>query len=245
MIIGHELFENNHAKPFLKWAGGKKSLLPYLLKLIPKDYNNYYEPFLGGGSLFFALHPRKAYLSDLNGELINAYMQIKTNTDGVIKYLKRMKYNRKSYYKIREMKPQNNLKRAARFIYLNKTCWNGLYRVNPQGEFNVPIGRYKNPTICDKKNLQNASRTLKNAVLKTTDFESIVTDASKNDLIYFDPPYTTSNCDNGFINYNSKLFLLNDQIRLQKTMIDCDRKGCKIIMSNSNHLFIKKLYKKI
>ena len=152
---------NGQAKPFLKWAGGKKRLLPRLLKFVPKEYNNYYEPFLGGGSLFFALRPKKAYLSDLNEELINTYTQVRNNVSEVIKHLKGMKYNKKSYYKIRDMKPKNNAKRAAKFIYLNKTCWNGLYRVNPQGEFNVPIGRYKNPTICDEENLKNVGKALK------------------------------------------------------------------------------------
>jgi len=239
-----KIIENQHAKPFLKWAGGKKRLLSRLLEFIPKEYNNYYEPFLGGGSLFFALHPRKAYLSDLNKDLINTYIQIERNVDMVIKFLKEMKYDEESYYKIRDMKSKNDAKRAARIIYLNRTCWNGLYRVNPQGEFNVPMGRYKNPTICDEGNLKNVGKILKKAVVKNCDFEKMVNRASKDDLIYFDPPYTTACRNNGFIEYNSKLFSLDDQIRLKKIMSECDRRGCKIIMSNANHVFIRKLYRK-
>ncbi|GAH81046.1 unnamed protein product, partial [marine sediment metagenome] len=165
---------NHRAKPFLKWAGGKKSLLPYLLQCVPKNYENYYEPFLGGGSLYFALGPKSAHLSDLNEELINTYIQVKRNVEELIEHLQKMHYNKKEYYNIRSINPQNDLERAARFIYLNKTCWNGLYRVNKKGNFNVPIGRYENPSICDKKRLRLARTALQNATLLVVDFEKIL-----------------------------------------------------------------------
>lgn len=238
-----KISENCYAKPFLKWAGGKKRLLPELLKYVPTEYNNYYEPFLGGGSLFFALRPKKAYLSDLNEELINTYEQIKVDVDEVIKYLKKMKYDKKAYYRIRGMSLRNNSRRAARFIYLNRACWNGLYRVNPRGKFNVPFGRYENPTICNEENLKNVGKVLKKAVIKNCDFGKIVHKASKDDLIYFDPPYTTAYRNNGFIKYNSKLFSLKDQIRLRNAVRELDKKGCNILISNANHKFIENLYK--
>lgn len=235
--------ENEHAKPFLKWAGGKRRLLPYLIECVPKYYNNYYEPFLGGGSLFFAIKPQNAYLSDLNSDLINTYTQIKNNVDLVIRYLRTMKYGTKSYDRIREMKYKSPAKRAAKFIYLNKTCWNGLYRVNKAGNFNVPIGRYTNPTICNRHHLRYVSRILKNAYLRSADFEEVIKSTKQNDLIYFDPPYTTSHKNNNFIEYNAQLFSPEDQERLHKTAIVCHTKGCKIIISNADHKFITNLYK--
>lgn len=236
------IIKNGNAKPFLKWAGGKKKLLNDLLKVIPAEYNNYFEPFLGSGALFFALQPHKAHLSDLNKELINTYTQIKINSDEVIKFLKQMNFDSDNYYKIRAMKTNNNILRAARFIYLNKTCWNGLYRENSRGEFNVPIGRYRNPLICDEENLRNVNMVLKRAVIKHADFENAVKNAKKNDLVYFDPPYTTSHKNNSFIEYNSQIFSLDDQIRLKNIMHDLNNRGCKIIMSNADHKFIKNLY---
>ncbi len=230
-------------RPFLKWAGGKKALLPELLKIIPKNYNRYFEPFLGSGALFFALEPKEAYLSDLNSELINSYQQIKRNVGGVIKFLKNMPYQKKYYYNIRSQRLSNNLRRAARFIYLNKTCWNGLYRVNPKGRFNVPIGRYDNPTICDEEKLKNVSKILKNVTIRGLDFEKAVKDTTEGDLIYLDPPYTTSHKNNGFIEYNSRIFSLKDQNRLKDAVVELDKKGCKIIMSNAEHDYIRRLYK--
>lgn len=211
-------FQNNgYVRPFLKWAGGKRKLLPYLLKLVPEKYDNYYEPFLGGGSLFFAIKPKNAYLSDMNDDLMNTYVQIKDNVELVIKYLKMMQYNKESYYQIRSMNVKSPAKRAAKFIYLNKTCWNGLYRVNKAGIFNVPMGKYTNLTICNENELQLVSRVLQNAKLRSADFEEVIKNINENDFIYFDPPYTTSHKNNNFIEYNAQLFspeIRSDYIKL-------------------------------
>jgi len=218
-------------------------LLQDIEKFVPSDYNKYYEPFLGGGALFFKLEPSVSQLSDINSELINTYQQVKNNVNDIIKQLKSMKYNKSTYYKIRSLKTTDKVVRAARFIYLNRTCWNGLYRENKKGEFNVPIGKYENPLICDSDNLINASRMLEKTELTKGDFKLVLKNCSKGDLIYLDPPYVTSHKDNGFIEYNSKIFSLEDQLRLRNTMIRLDKKGCKLIMSNADHKFIKKIYK--
>jgi DNA adenine methylase len=231
-------------KPFLKWAGGKKRLLPKLLNFIPKKYNSYFEPFLGSGTLYFALKPKEAYLSDINEELINTFNQIKTNVELVLDYLEGMEYKKKYYYDLRAKKIFDKSLQAARFIYLNKTCWNGLYRVNSKGEFNVPMGKYKNPTIFESESLIRVSKQLKTAEIFIADFEEAVKEATKNDFIYFDPPYTTSKKNNGFIKYNSKLFSLEDQFRLEKIMTELDRRGCKIVTSNADHPTIRECFRK-
>ncbi|MFC1480521.1 DNA adenine methylase [Candidatus Omnitrophota bacterium] len=231
------------AKPFLKWAGGKRSLIEELLKLVPSKYNRYHEPFLGGGALYFALKPRKAYLSDMNEDLMNAYIQIKDSKEKVIKHLSKIKHSKEEYYRIREWKPFKQHLKAVRFIYLNRTCWNGLYRVNSKGGFNVPFGKYNNPMICDVENINNVNACLRGVGLNIADFGKALNKAKKDDLIYLDPPYTTSHKDNGFIKYNSKIFSLDDQYRLRDKMTELNSVGCKIIMSNADHKTIRKCYK--
>ncbi len=231
------------AKPFLKWAGGKKVLLTELLRFVPLRYNHYFEPFLGSGALFFALKPRKAYLSDLNKELINAYKQVKFNVKKINAGLDNLKFNKKTYLSFRKKKARSKLGKAVRFMYLNKTCWNGLYRENKKGEFNVPMGKYKSPLICDKENLIQVSKVLKRSVILRKDFETILKKAKKNDFVYLDPPYVTGHSNNGFIEYNSKIFSWQDQKRLRKVVGELHKKKCKIIMSNANHIVIRNLYK--
>lgn len=230
------------AKPFLKWAGGKRALIPSLSKLIPQDFNRYFEPFLGGGALFFELNPSRSILSDVNVELINAYLQIKNNPNDVIRKLKKIRHCKEEYYKIRSQRPKSVVSRAARFIYLNRTCWNGLYRENKNGEFNVPMGRYINPLICDSEGLMQASKSLKNAQINSCDFEDILAKAQKKDLIYLDPPYVTGHKNNGFINYNNKIFKWEDQKRLASVAMDLKKKGCYVIISNASHESIDQLY---
>ena len=230
------------AKPFLKWAGGKKALLPELLKHVPSTYNRYFEPFLGSGTLYFALRPKEAFLSDLNEELINTYKQIEGNAKKVIAILKLMKYGKDYYYKTRSKSSRSGIFRAAKFIYLNRTCWNGLYRVNAKGGFNVPFGSYINPIICDEDNLNLASRALRDSHIFTATFCHAIKTARENDFIYFDPPYTTSHKNNGFIEYNSKIFSLEDQKKLVDIMKRLNEKKCKIVMSNADHPLIRKYY---
>ncbi|MCK4731578.1 MAG: Dam family site-specific DNA-(adenine-N6)-methyltransferase [Methanophagales archaeon] len=230
-------------KPFLKWAGGKTKLIYHLLDFVPENFNNYFEPFLGGGSLYFALKPKKAYLSDINEELINTYAQVKNNVETLMFHLRGMKYNKNFYYKIRSKDIKDEIHKAAKFIYLNKTCWNGLYRVNSKGEFNVPFGKFKNPRIYDEENLNNISKLLKHAEIRVADFQDIVAMASRDDFIYFDPPFVTSANNNRFIKYSSRIFSIEDQFRLKEVMEELSNKGCKIVVSNADHWIIKEYFK--
>ena len=229
-------------RPVLKWAGGKRALIPQILAHIPTEYNRYYEPFIGGAALFLALDPKEATLSDLNADLINTYAQIKDNPQKLIKALKLLKYTKEDYYAIREQKLRSNVKKAAQFIYLNRTCWNGLFRVNSLGKFNVPIGKYHNPTICDSENITAVEKRLKKAQLVSADFEIVLETAEGGDFVYLDPPYVTSHNNNGFIEYNAKIFSLKDQERLAEVMSKLTLKGCKILMSNAAHQVIRDIY---
>ena len=229
-------------KPFLKWAGGKQHLTSLLLDLIPKNYNRYFEPFLGSGALFFSLSPERAVLGDVNTELIATYNQVRDNVESVIRHLKKMRRSRRAYYQIRARRPTNPCRAAARMIYLNRNSWNGLYRVNKNGKFNVPFGEYKNPTICDSDRLLSASKALAGAKLLAADFHETAKTASRSDLVYLDPPYRTTDALNGFLKYNSSIFSWSDQLRLASLFHELDRKGSYVILTNAVHKEIKKLY---
>ncbi len=230
-------------KPFLKWAGSKKWLISSIEKFIPTHFNKYYEPFLGSGAVFFAIRPKNAYLFDFNEDLINTYKTLREYPEKVIKKLKKMPYDKNFYYKIRDnFKSKNNIEKAARFIYLNRTCWNGLYRENSKGKFNVPFGRFENPKICDEDNIKAVAQILKNIHLHACDFEEAVSDAKTGDFIFFDPPYITGHKNNGFHSYNEKLFKWEDQERLADVAKYLDKKGCLILITNAEHKSIKKLY---
>lgn len=229
-------------RPFLKWPGGKQHLIAEILRVVPLEYNRYFEPFLGGGALYFSLLPRQAVLSDINRELIDVYVQVRDSVDSLIRCLKRMRYNRKEYYRIRSLRPRGPSQRAARFIYLNRACWNGLYRVNRMGQFNVPFGRFCKPQICDSSKLRRASATLANTRLVACDFEAAADEARRGDLIYFDPPYRTTAEHNGFLKYHSRIFSWGDQVRLAGCFAQLDRKGCYLVLSNAGHPDIRSLY---
>lgn len=245
--------------PFVKWAGGKTQLLPELEKYIPdNNFTRYFEPFLGGGAFFFYLVSSKqlkftAYLSDVNKELINAYKVIKDDVEALIELLrvheKRYKVSpNEYYYKLRaaRSKPLTDVESAARFITLNKTCYNGLYRVNKDGMFNVPIGRYKNPLICDSKNLRNVSIALRhtNAHLFANNYQGTLELArGEGDFIYLDPPYKPTSITANFTSYTNDGFGDKDQIALYEIFKKLDRKGCKIMLSNSDTPFIRELYR--
>jgi DNA adenine methylase len=244
-------------KPFIKWAGGKRQLIPELLEHIPKSFNNYFEPFLGGGALFFELYNlgilkgKKVYLSDINEELINAYKVIRDYPNELIKLLKefKAKHNKEFYYQIRELDRNENYKnldtitKAARFIYLNKTCFNGLYRVNKKGFFNVPMGKYKDPKIVDEENIRAVSYALKDVILKTCDYKESLKFTNENDFIYLDPPYYPLTDTANFTSYSQNNFLENEQIELFETFKNLNNKNCYILESNSDTEFIKNLYK--
>lgn len=247
---------NLNSKPFVKWAGGKNGLINSLTSFIPKNFNSYFEPFVGGGALFFylknlnILNSKKIYLNDKNTELINAYKQIKINPNKLLEELEILKnnHNKEYFYKIRNLDRDfdfyslSEVFRAARFIYLNKTCFNGLCRYNAKGNFNTPMGSYKNPKIYDKDLIFSVHEVLKNVSITNKDFEVVSLKAKKGDFIYFDPPYYPLNKTSSFVSYTDN-FSANEQIRLYKLfkMLDCE--GIKVLQSNSNTDFIKELYK--
>ena len=245
-----------NAKPFVKWAGGKNGLINSLTPFIPKNFNSYFEPFVGGGALFFylknhkILNSKKIYLNDKNLELINAYRQIKINPIEILKKLEILKknHNKEYFYKIRNLDRNldfyslSEVFRAARFIYLNKTCFNGLCRYNAKGNFNTPMGSYKNPKIYDRELIFSVNKALKNVAITNKDFEIVSLKARKDDFIYFDPPYFPLNKTSSFVGYTDN-FLANEQIRLYELFKTLDFEGVKVLQSNSNTDFIKELYK--
>ena len=243
------------ARPFLKWAGGKTQLLPQLLAEAPQRIATYYEPFLGGGALFFALQKEgrfeRAVLSDSNEELINAYIQVRDRVDDLIaaaavhqrKYRARGEAGRPGYYyAIRGKRPTCPIGRAARTIFLNKTCFNGLYRVNAKGELNVPHGRYANPTICDAEGLRAASEALRGIALEVADFEDAVQTAGAGDFAYFDPPYVPVSETAHFTAYTAAEFGVDDQARLAAAAESARARGACALLSNSGHPDVARLY---
>ncbi len=240
----------NNNLGFVKWAGGKKQLLSQFKAFFPSRIERYFEPFVGGGAVLFYIllnyNPSYVLISDINEELINCYRVIKANVEDLIKSLKkhRANHNKDYYYKIRIQNPKelSSIERASRLIYLNKTCFNGLYRVNARGQFNVPIGSYANPSIMQKEELLKISQLLKKTEIKHMSFEEITKYADKNDFVYFDPPYYPLNKTSSFTAYTKDNFLENEQRLLANIFKELDRKGCKVMLSNSNTQFIKRLY---
>jgi DNA adenine methylase len=233
------------AEPFLKWAGGKRWLVETLIPILgaPEVGKRYIEPFLGGGAAFFALSPKRATLCDVNEELIEAYEAVRNDVEAVIRHLAQCIHDEDFYYSMRSTKRRSPAARAARFIYLNKTCFNGLFRVNTNGEFNVPFGRHNaNLEFCNREQLRAASVALANARLKRCDFEAAVASAKKGDVVYFDPPYTLAHENNGFIEYNARVFSWADQKRLAAVARQLVRGGVRVVVSNANHSSIRQLY---
>jgi DNA adenine methylase len=236
--------QNTGIIPFLKWAGGKRWLIKNHPNIFPTNYNTFIEPFVGGGSVYFHLCPDKAIISDLNSDLINTYESIKNDWKYLFSLLKihHRKHNPDYYYKIRDSNYSDIYKKAARFIYLNRTCWNGLYRVNLNGKYNVPVGTKTN-VILSSDNFKLISDQLKDTKILNSDFESIVKISKKGDLLFADPPYTVQHNNNGFLKYNEKLFHWNDQVRLRDSLVEAKRRGVKIIVTNADHPCIHELYK--
>lgn len=243
------------AKPPIKWVGGKGKLIDQLSQYFPDNFNEYFEPFMGGGAVFFHLSPQgKAHLNDVNKDLINLYRTIKTDTDLLIKELKKLeeKYIRLNedarkdfYYKIRmryNQRINEPVIQSAYFVFLNKTGYNGLYRVNSSGGFNVPFGQYKKPSILDAENLYLIADLLKNKKFQNVDFVEAVNSAKKGDFVYFDPPYHPLNETSDFTSYTKDSFGVVDQERLAETFKDLDKRGCLVMLSNSATPFIKRLY---
>ena len=238
-------------KPFVKWVGGKRQLLAQFRRLNlypPEKFNpvtgRYFEPFVGGGAVFFDLLPEEGFLSDLNKELVITYNVIKSDVSGLIKSLKKHKTDKDYFLKIRAQDPNklSDISIASRFIFLNRTCFNGMYRVNSKGGFNVPYGKYTNPLICDEDNLRKVSRALKNVDIKHQDYKEILKKAKKGDFIYFDPPYYPVSKTSSFTSYTAEAFLDKEQTELRDTFLELNKRGCFVMLSNSDTPFINKIY---
>jgi DNA adenine methylase len=237
-------------KPPIKWVGGKRQLLTQLLPLLPKSYNNYYEPFFGGGALFFSLKPLNANIYDSNPELINLYKVIKNKPSELIELLHQHVNEHDYFYKIRALdrdevvfKSLSDVERASRFVYLNKTAYNGLWRVNSKGQNNVPYGRYVNPMIVDAENILNCSIALKTAKIQCSDFTGITNSISKDDFVYFDPPYYPINITSNFTSYTKSGFDEEMQYKLKELCDYLNKIGAKFMLSNSHTPLIQNLYK--
>ena len=233
------------AKPILKWAGGKTQMLSDLLPKVPSSYGRYIEPFFGGGAMFFALQPKNAIIADSNPELINMYREVAANVEKVIQYLKKYENTSEMFYAVREQEwtqlPQAEA--AARTIFLNRTCFNGLYRVNKQGKFNVPYGKYTNPKICDDDGLKTASETLKKAEILCGDYLLVLEHyAQPGDFIFLDPPYLPISEYADFKRYTKEQFYEEDHVELAKIIMRLQERGCYIILTNSNHPLVHELY---
>jgi DNA adenine methylase len=227
------------ARPVLKWAGGKAKLADTICALLPSKFDTYYEPFAGGAAVFFALARqkrfRRAVLSDSNPELINVYEALKNDVEGVINTLRSWPYDREKFYQLRDQyHPRSAATRAARTIYLNKTGYNGLYRVNRSGQFNVPFGRHTNPTICDAENLKRVSECLKHVDLVVADFEDVCRRASAGDAVYFDPPYMPVSATAYFTSYDKHPFGLEQHQRLARVFAELAERSVPAVLSNSD-----------
>lgn len=228
------------SEPLFRWAGGKRRLLRQIIPLIPR-FNHYYEPFCGGAALFFSLRPPRATLGDKNEELINCYIQVRNQPEEVIASLQCLQNSEAEYYRIREISLENKIDRAARFIYLMELSFNGLYRVNSDGKFNVPYGQKPEKKI-DFEKIRKVSQAFENVDFVCRDFQTTVADAKFGDLVYFDPPYTVSHGNNGFVQYNENIFSWKDQIKLANVADGLVHRGCTVIVSNAEHDLIQELY---
>jgi DNA adenine methylase len=235
-------------QPFVKVTGGKRKLVPEILQVLPLTFGTYHEPFLGGGALFFALKPEKAILSDLNGKLINVYKVIRNDVDSLIRHLKKYKNSEKFYYKIRarNFDVGTPVERAADYIYCNRTGFNGMFRENRDGQFNIPFGSYANPTICDEVNLRNVSRALKGVTILHESFMKLTDRGAKSpkadDLVYFDPPYEPISETSSFVGFTKAGFGREDQIKLRDLALTLKRKGVHVVLSHSSADYIRGLY---
>ncbi|MCK4100851.1 Dam family site-specific DNA-(adenine-N6)-methyltransferase [Acinetobacter radioresistens] len=238
-----EASENITCYPFLKWAGGKRWFVKSHIEAIPESFKNYLEPFLGGGSMFFALSPDNAILSDFNSNLINCYISLQRQPIKIKELLiiHHKLHCKEYYYQIRATYFDDPYERAAQFIYLNRTCWNALYRVNLKGQFNVPIGTKTN-VILDTDDFEKVSKVLSHAKIVTCDFEETIDQASKDDFIFVDPPYTVKHNNNGFVKYNETMFSWDDQVRLALSLKKAHQRGAKFLMTNAYHQSVIDLY---
>jgi len=239
----------------VKWAGGKRQLIPILHRNLPESFGTYYEPFLGGGALLFHIltnkNGQKCSISDLNSDLVLTYTTIRDRIDALITSLKNHEknYQKESesyYYSIRENNPRGAIEKTSRLLFLNRTCFNGLYRVNSKGKFNVPLGKYSNPNIVNEENLRAVNHILQSSriSIKCRDFEAVLRDAKKGDLIYFDPPYQPVSSTANFTSYTNKDFTYDDLTRLAELCLKLDSRGCKVLLSNSDSKEVADIFAK-
>ena len=230
------------AKPFLRWVGGKKWLLKKLESMVNIDqFNSYHEPFVGGGSVFFNFAPKTAFISDSNEWLIDTYNSIKENPHEIIKYLEKFKKDKEHYYKIRKINYTNKFKRSAQFIYLNQMSFNGIFRVNLSGKYNVPYGNREKYNF-DYKNIISVSSVLQNTKISHSDFSKTIDNVKEGDLVFLDPPYTITHNLNGFVQYNQKIFSLEDQYKLAEMIQEIKRKEAYYILTNAAHKKVKEIF---
>ena len=232
------------SKSFLRWVGGKRWLVDTYSELFPRSYNRYIEPFLGSGAVFFHLRPQNALLGDTNSELIETFRAIKSDWRKVWNTLRlhHLKHDSDYYYMIRGSNPRTPHTRAAKFIYLNRTCFNGIYRVNCQGVFNVPKGSKRN-VVLPGDDFAAVASALRRCRLRCCDFSKLIGQARENDFVYIDPPYTVKHNNNNFVRYNEVLFQWKDQVRLSDVLYDASKRGAKIVISNANHRCLRNLYR--
>jgi DNA adenine methylase len=242
--------EVKKSKPFLRWAGGKLWMQKHLEELLPSSFGGYFEPFLGGGSVFIYLASReklneKILLSDINGDLINTFETVRDRTDELINVLSRYKNQKDFYYKLRAKNEVDSLKKAASFIYFNRTSFNGIYRVNRQGKYNVPYGNKRYKELFDVENIRNVANLLKGVCLKEASFKDVLKYPQKGDFVFLDPPYTVAHENNGFIRYNQNLFSWDDQEDLKNHLFKLNQRGVKYMLTNAYHKSIKELFKNV
>lgn len=240
-------------KPFVKWAGGKRQLIPQIEKQLPEKFGSYFEPFLGGGALLFHLLSKnknlKGYVSDLNSDLILSYVTIRDYLPGLLKSLQKhsdryFSDSKSYYYSVRESNPSGKIEKVSRLLFLNRTCFNGLYRVNSKGKFNVPLGRYSHPNIIQEENLTSVNQFLNKSkiMIKCQDFSSTVEKAKKGDFVYFDPPYQPISKTANFTSYTNGNFGINDLKRLAKVSNELAKKGVNVLLSNSSSKQVRDLF---
>lgn len=228
--------------PFLRWAGGKRWLARTLRQALPRTFGTYYEPFLGSGAVFFTVSPLHAHLSDSNRRLIEAYRVVRDSPDRLASVLEGFSYTKAEYYDVRSCRPTTPLERASQLLYLNRTCWNGLYRVDRRGRFNVPYGRRGIFREADRQKLFQASQALKGQTLRSEDFESALREVKAHDLVFLDPPYTVTHGNGGFLLYNERIFSWSDQERLSHAIRAIAGKGARFVLTNANHESVLELY---
>ncbi|MFO0750197.1 MAG: DNA adenine methylase [Myxococcota bacterium] len=238
---------DEHVQPIVKWAGGKTRLLPELVSRMPSKREwtgRYFEPFMGGAALFMHLLPRNAQLTDMNAELVNLYEVVRDDVESLVDDLRHHAHEREYYYAVRALDAARlgRIERASRFIFLNRTCFNGLYRVNRRGQFNVPFGRYDNPNLCPEDRLRAVSRALADTAIAVADFEDAVADAKRGDFVYFDPPYVPLTRTANFTSYTAGDFGEGDQRRLADVVRRLGKRGVRCMLSNSDTPFTRELY---